>query len=68
AYGVLAVRAEEWISAVPAQQQEAQALEVGVGTPLLNILRISYGLDGTPIELRTTWVNSTDCHYFNSVS
>lgn len=67
-YGVLAVRAEEWVSAVPAEQQEAQALEVGVGTPLLKILRISYGLDGTPIEFWTTWVNSTDCHYFNSVS
>ena len=67
-YGVLAARAEEWLSAVAAESQAAEALELEVGAPLLQILRISFGLDGKPIELRTTWVNSTDCHYFNSVS
>jgi GntR family transcriptional regulator len=67
-YGVLAARAKEWLSAVPADSQEAGSLQLEVGTPLLKILRISYGLDGTPIELRTMLVNSTDCHYFNSVS
>ncbi len=67
-YGVLAVRAEEWVSAVPAEPQEAELLQLEVGAPLLKVLRLSYGLDGTPVELRTLWVNSADCHYFNSVS
>jgi GntR family transcriptional regulator len=67
-YGVLAARAAEWLSAVAAGPKEAEALHLEVDAPLLKILRISYGLDGAPIELRTMWVNSTDCHYFNSVS
>ncbi len=67
-YGVLAARAEEWLSAAPAAPREAKALELEVGAPLLNVQRISYGLDGVPVELRTMWINSTDCHYFNSVS
>jgi GntR family transcriptional regulator len=67
-YGVLAARAEEWISAVPAAEREAKALELEVGTPILKVLRVSYSLDGMPVELRTMWINSTDCHYFNSVS
>ena len=67
-YGVLAVRAAEWLSAVPAGPKEAEALHLEVGAPLLKMLRISYGLDGAPIELRTMRVNSTNCHYFNSVS
>jgi GntR family transcriptional regulator len=67
-YGVLAVRAQEWLSAVAAESREAGALQLEAGTPLLKILRISYGLDGKPIEIRSTWVNSTDCHYFNGVN
>ena len=51
-----------------AESREAEALQLEAGAPLLKILRISYGLDGKPIEVRSTWVNSTDCHYFNSVS
>lgn len=66
-YGVLAVRAEEWLSAVPAENREAEALQLKLGAPLLKIQRISFGLDAAPIEIRNTWVNSTDCHYYNSV-
>jgi GntR family transcriptional regulator len=67
-YGIVAARAEEWLSAVPAESREAEALELELGTPLLKVMRISYGLDGMPVELRAMWVNSTDCHYYNSVS
>ncbi|MDX1484504.1 MAG: GntR family transcriptional regulator [Alphaproteobacteria bacterium] len=67
-YGVLAVRAEEWVCAVAAEPREARALDVEVGAPLLKITRICYALDGKPIELRTMWINSEDCHYYNSVS
>ena len=67
-YGVLAVRSEEWLSAVPAEPRHAEVLNVEVGAPLLKIDRITYGVGGKPIELRTVWVNSTNCHYFNTVS
>lgn len=68
AYGVLAVRAEEWLSAVPAEPREAEYLGVEPGAALLKIYRISYALDGTPVELRIIWVNTANCHYYNSVS
>lgn len=67
-YGIVAARADEWLSAEAAQAEDAETLQVAVGTPLLKICRISFGLDGTPIELRTMLVNTADCHYFNSVS
>ncbi len=64
-YGVQAVRAEEWLSAVPAKEREAKALPVKVGDPLLQVLRVSYGLDGKPLEVRTMRIHSKDCLYFN---
>ena len=64
-YGIQAVRAEEWLSAVPAKEREAKALRVKVGDPLLQVKRVSYGLDGKPIELRTIRIHSKDCLYFN---
>ncbi|MDH3239092.1 MAG: GntR family transcriptional regulator [Alphaproteobacteria bacterium] len=67
-YGVLAVRSEEWLSAVPAEPRHAEVLNVEVGQPMLKIDRVTYGVDGKPIELRTVWVDTTDCHYYNSVS
>jgi len=67
-YGIQAVRADEWLSAVPAKKREAEALQVNIGTPLLQILRISFGLDSKPIEVRTIRINSKNCHYFNCVS
>jgi GntR family transcriptional regulator len=67
-YGVLAVRSEEWLSAVPAEQRHADVMNVAVGAPLLKIDRVTYGVGGNAIELRTVWVDSTDCHYYNSVS
>ena len=64
-YGIQAVRAEEWVSAIPAKEREAKALQIEIGDPLLEILRVSYGLDGKPIEVRTIRINSKDCLYFN---
>ena len=67
-YGVLAVRSEEWLSAVPAEPRHAEVLNIEAGDPMLKIDRISYGVDGKPVELRTVWVDTADCHYYNSVS
>lgn len=67
-YGVLAVRAEEWLCAVAAGPRQAKLLDVEPGTPLLKISRVCTALDGTPVEYRTIWVNSADCYYYNTVS
>lgn len=67
-YGIMASRAEEWLSAVAAESREAEALKIEVGAPLLKMERISCSLDGKPVELRTIWVNTADCHYFNSMN
>lgn len=51
-FGVLVVRAEEWLDAVPATSRDAQELDIPEGTPLLRISRIAYALDGRPAEAR----------------
>ena len=67
-YGIQAVRADEWLSACAAEGAEARALNVDPGMPLLNISRVSYSLDGKPMELRTMWVHPKYCSYFNRLS
>lgn len=67
-YGILVVRADEWVGAMAAEEREAEALNVEVGYPLLQIFRISYGLDGKPVEVRTIRIDSRDCLYFNRLS
>jgi GntR family transcriptional regulator len=51
-FGVLVVRAEEWIEAVGADAEDAAQLGVAEGAPLISVHRISYALDGTPAETR----------------
>ena len=67
-FGIQAVRADEWLRAVPAKEREAKALKVDMGDPLLQIDRISFGLDGKPVETRTMRINSKDCLYSNRLS
>lgn len=51
-FGVLVVRAEEWVDAIAAAGRDARDLGVPEGTPMLRILRIAYALDGRPAEKR----------------
>lgn len=67
-YGIMAARADEWLSATPATMREAQELGVKEGEPLLQINRISYGLDGKPIDMRRIRIHSQDYYYFNCVN
>jgi GntR family transcriptional regulator len=67
-FGIQAVRAEEWLSAVSAKEREASALGLNIGDPLLQIMRVSYGLDGKPIEIRTVRIDSKDCLYLNTLT
>lgn len=67
-YGVLTVRADEFLTAVLATQREADEIGVEVGDPLLEILRISYTLDGKPADMRVIRMATGEYTYFNSVS
>ncbi|MFT5538524.1 MAG: GntR family transcriptional regulator [Alphaproteobacteria bacterium] len=51
-YGVSVVRAEEWLEAVQADADDVARLKVMLGMPLLCITRISYAVDGHPVETR----------------
>jgi GntR family transcriptional regulator, N-acetylglucosamine utilization regulator len=51
AAGVRVVEAEEHLRAVPASQREAALLGLTAGTALMQVLRVSFGARGAPIEV-----------------
>lgn len=51
-FGVTIAHADEKISTAPAEQADANALAITIGTPLMIIDRIAVAIDGTPIEWR----------------
>ena len=53
-YGITIGKARELASAVAATAKEAAQLEIAASTPLLQVDRIAYGLDGRPIEWRVS--------------
>jgi GntR family transcriptional regulator len=62
-YGVLVVRAEERLTAVPADRAAAKALGVKPRAPLLRIERIAFALNGRPVEWRVSLCYLADGHY-----
>lgn len=66
-FGVLAVRAEEWVDAVAASARDAQIIAVREGAPLLRISRVAYALDGRPAECRTMTFSTTRFRYRNTL-
>ena len=63
-FGILVARGDERITAVVAGPREAQDLGVELGTPLLRISRIAYGLDDKPVEWRVSICHLDRAHYF----
>ena len=63
-FGLLVVRADEHVTAVLAGPGEAKALNVAVGSPLLRISRIAYGLDDQRLEWRVSLCHMDGTHYF----
>ncbi len=51
-YGVLISRVAEKLQAIAAGPKEARALDMAPGTPLLEIVRVAYDVNGRPVELR----------------
>lgn len=53
-YGILTMRTDDKLTAIPADAENARHLGVARGTPLLRIDRITFGLDDRPIEWRVS--------------
>jgi GntR family transcriptional regulator len=66
-FGVTVAHANERIIAICANEPQAQALEVKVGTPLLQIVRIALDYQGRAIEKRVSVVNTQSHCYVNSL-
>ncbi len=62
-YGVSVAIAKEQLSAVPASERDAKALNIQPGQPLLQIDRVAIGLDGQNVEWRVSRCDTTDLRY-----
>lgn len=49
--GIHVVEADEHLQAIAASTKEARALGVRKGTPLMRVVRVSFGASGSPIEV-----------------
>jgi GntR family transcriptional regulator len=67
-YLITIARAVERLEAVAATSREAKLLDVGTGSPLLEINRIALDINGTPIELRVSRCVTAGVHYAADVS
>lgn len=67
-FGVRMIRAEEKIRAVGAAQEEAEALAIPLGAPLLSVERLSFTYGDRPVELRRGLYNTSSHHYRNELS
>src|SRR5690606_15106792 len=65
-FGVSMVRAEEKLRAVSATEAQAEWLKVPVGSPLLQVERVSYTFGDRPMELRRGHYVTERYHYRNS--
>jgi GntR family transcriptional regulator len=63
-YGLMVTRADERVTPVLAATTDATALNCAIGTPLLRVERIAYGIDDRKLEWRTSHYNLGDGHYF----
>lgn len=66
-YGIRMVRAEERITAIGAEGDVAEALNLKVGTPLLSIERVSYTYGDKPMEWRLGLCLTDDHHYMSEL-
>lgn len=64
-YGVLLGGAQEKVMATRATASIAEALAIDVGTPLLELDRLVYAIDGKPVEWRFATCNLIDGDYYS---
>ncbi len=61
--GINVIRIEEHIHAALATAEDARALKVRVGSPVLRVERTAYTYRNLPVEYRTRVFNATKYHY-----
>ena len=66
-FGVSMIRAEEKIRAVAASAEQALALEVAAGAPLLAVDRLSFTYGDRPVEWRRGLYRTDSHHYRNEL-
>lgn len=66
-YGVRMIRAEERLTAVAANAEVAEVLNLKVGSPLLSIERVSYTYGDKPMEWRLGLCLTDDHHYMSEL-
>ncbi|HEX4584195.1 MAG TPA: GntR family transcriptional regulator [Burkholderiaceae bacterium] len=64
-FGVRMIRAEEQLRAVAASAEDAEALQIAPGSPLLRIDRVAFTYGDRPIEFRRGHCVTNDFHYWN---
>jgi GntR family transcriptional regulator len=62
-YGILVGRADDKLTAIAATKTDAALLGIAPGAPLLQIDRITYDIDGRPIEWRVSRCHLDGMHY-----
>jgi GntR family transcriptional regulator len=67
-FAVTMIRAEEKLRAVAAVAEEAALLEVPVGTPLLQVERLSFTYGDRPVEFRRGLYRTGHHHYRNELA
>ncbi len=66
-FGVTIAKSDEKLKAVAATADEAAALQLPPGAPVLQISRIAYSLDGAPVEWRLSTCNTDAQHYHSEL-
>ena len=67
-FGTRMIRAEERLKALAADADTAALLNVGVGSPLLLVDRVSFTYADRPVEIRRGWCRTEHFHYRNALS
>ena len=66
-YGINVVRISERLSAAHPDAQIASVLGLRTSNPVLVIKRVAYTYHDTPVELRTSWVNTEHHEYLSDL-
>jgi GntR family transcriptional regulator len=66
-FGVTIVRTTEKLKAVGAARSVAKHLEVAAGTPLLQVDRVAFGIDGKAAEWRVSLCLTDTTHYLSDL-
>jgi len=66
-WGITIARAREKLKAAAASKADAGALGCAEGTPLLQIIRVAFDLEGNPVELRVSRCLTGQTHYLSEL-